>query len=137
MDTNIIERCTELAFNDEMGFPETVKLLLATGVQLYYADLAKCQKVHYGFDGSVYTEQLPFANDEKPVQQFRQEEITAALAAIARNEIDYPEFLRRIIAAGVISYTAFLTGQKVVYVGREGQSYTEPFPQQLIQYLAG
>jgi uncharacterized protein YbcV (DUF1398 family) len=36
--------------------------------------------------------------------------------------------MRRAAAAGVVAYWAFLTGKKVMYFGRDGESHTEWFP---------
>jgi uncharacterized protein YbcV (DUF1398 family) len=51
-----------------------------------------------------------------------------ALASTQRREIGYPEFLRRMMAAGTVGYTVFINGQQTQYVGRHGDSYAEPFP---------
>jgi len=66
---------------------------------------------------------------------FERKAVTDALAAIQNEEIDYPEFLRRIIKGGCASYMVFLRGRKTVYTGNDGESYTENFPAQLTRYL--
>ena len=53
----------------------------------------------------------------------------AAVKAIQRSEIGYAEFLRRIMAAGCSHYEVFIAGRKAMYFGRDGEFYTEPFPQ--------
>jgi uncharacterized protein YbcV (DUF1398 family) len=52
----------------------------------------------------------------------------AAITAIQRRVIAYPEFLRLIMAAGTASYSVFLNGRKVIYFSRNGEFHVEPFP---------
>ncbi len=54
--------------------------------------------------------------------------VEAAVRAIQRQEIQYREFCRRIVAAGCVGYHVFLEGRRVVYYGRAGDSHTEYFP---------
>jgi len=91
-------------------------------------------KVSYGAD-EAYAESLPLTNPGKLGNRFREGTITDATAAIQRKEIDYPEFLRRLIAGGCVFYAIFMKGRKMVYVGSYGESHEEDFPEQLIRYL--
>jgi len=45
-----------------------------------------------------------------------------------QQEIGYAEFLRRIMRAGCARYLVFFCGRKAMYLGRNGESYIEPFP---------
>jgi uncharacterized protein YbcV (DUF1398 family) len=55
-------------------------------------------------------------------------ELVAAIREAQADTIPYPEFIKRSTAAGVIGYWAFLTGRKVIYFGRKGETHTEEFP---------
>jgi uncharacterized protein YbcV (DUF1398 family) len=54
--------------------------------------------------------------------------VVAAIRAAQRDEIRYPEFIKRSRAAGVVAYWAFLTGRQVCYFGRQGECHVEKFP---------
>jgi uncharacterized protein YbcV (DUF1398 family) len=134
MDTKAIRECTRLNFEGKIGFGENVKRLLAAGAVWYYVDLVQLKKVSYGA-GDAYTESLPLTDPGKSDNRFSEKAITDAIAATQRKEIDYPEFLRRLIAGGCAYYVIFMKGRKMAYVGSLGDSHEEDFPEQLIRYL--
>ena len=52
----------------------------------------------------------------------------ATVKVILRRDIGYAVFLLRIMRAVCASYSVYFGGRKAVYFGRDGDSYTEPFP---------
>jgi uncharacterized protein YbcV (DUF1398 family) len=128
MDERALRDCTALAFANRITFPETVARLLHAGVERYHADLVALEKTFYGERGETSRHALPLRDPPAIPAAFSQPDVKGAVAASQRGEIDYPEFLRRILAAGVASYFVFLRGGKVVYVGRHGEWHVEPFP---------
>ncbi len=128
MDRAILHECLAAAFSGRMTFPETVGKMMETGVERYDADLTRLEKMHYGLDGATHLETMPL-DDAPPVPvEFTAEGVQAAITAIQRREIQYPEFLRRVMAAGTASYSVFLNGRKAIYFGRNGDFHVEPFP---------
>jgi uncharacterized protein YbcV (DUF1398 family) len=134
MDTKAIEECTQLNFEGKIGFGENVKRLLAAGAVWYFVDLVQLKKVSYGAD-NAYAESMPLTNPGKVGNKFSERAISDTTAAIQRKEIDYPEFLRRLIAGGCVYYVIFMKGRKMAYVGSLGESHEEDFPEQLVKYL--
>lgn len=134
MDTKAIEECTRLNFEGKIGFGENVKRLLAAGAVWYYVDLVQLKKVSYGTD-DAYAESMPLTNPGKVGNKFSEMTITDTIAAIQGKEIDYPEFLRRLIEGGCVCYAIFMKGGKMAYIGSLGESHEEVFPEQLIKYL--
>ena len=127
LNLDVIRECEDGSLSNELTFPEVVGKLAAIGVTHYYADLARMVKVYYGAD-AAHQEQLPM----KPIpvaEHFSDAGVKSALSSIQRGEIDYPEFLRRITAAGAVCYMVFINGRRAVYVGRRGEFYVENFPQ--------
>jgi uncharacterized protein YbcV (DUF1398 family) len=59
---------------------------------------------------------------------FSGESVAATIRAVQKGEIQYREFCARIAAAGCADYHVFLTGQRVVYRGRQGDCHVEWFP---------
>ena len=108
-------------------FPQVVQRMLAAGVQSYFVDAVRAEHTVYFADGATLIENMHLALD--PVApQFSKPAIVAAIRAAQRDEIRYPEFMRRSSAAGVVAYWAYLTGRKVIYFGAEGDFHVELFP---------
>lgn len=108
-------------------FPEVVKHFLDVNVESYFVDLRARQDILYLNNGATLAEPLDL--DYGPIaQQFSKPAIVAALRAAQRDEIRYPEFMRRAAAAGVVAYWAMLTGKRVLYFGRQGDIHVEWFP---------
>jgi uncharacterized protein YbcV (DUF1398 family) len=108
-------------------FPEVVRRLLEVGVESYFCDLATGAETFYMSDGKTHVEKmvLPLS----PVaEEFSSSDVIDAIRAAQADKIRYPEFVKRSTAAGVIAYWAFLTGRKVIYFGRKGDSHVEDFP---------
>lgn len=127
IDPAVIEECTRLSFNDA-GFPEVIQRLGATGVERYTADLVRLEKTYYGISGDTAADALPLENPPAIGGGFVEAEVRQAIAASQKREIGYAEFLRRVMAAGTVSYMVFLTGRRAVYFGRNGDFHVERFP---------
>lgn len=125
-----IESISQGSFKGDLAFPDVVKKLMDGNVAHYYTDLITFQKTYYAIDGSIHTSKLPYTNSSVIGNIFSEKDVVEALRAIQRGDIEYPEFLDRIIRAGVINYTAFLLGKQVHYVGAKGDIYIEHFPGQ-------
>ncbi len=128
MDKAVLHECLTNAIAGRMTFPETVMRMLETGVERYDANLTLMEKTHYGTDGSTQVENIPLADAPAVPTEFSQESVQNAITAIRRRKIDYPEFLRRVMAAGTTSYSVYLNGRKAIYFGRNGDFHVEPFP---------
>ena len=127
MDTQVMEEATSRSLQGTITFGEVVKNLLAIGVESYDADLVRMEKTYYMPNGETHIEELEFRG---PViaQDFKEQEVVAALKAIQKQEINYVEFLNRILKAGTTRYIVFLTGKKAIYYGRKGEFHVENFP---------
>ncbi|MGC1421939.1 MAG: DUF1398 family protein [Terracidiphilus sp.] len=108
-------------------FPEVVGRMLAAGVESYFVDVPRAEDVVYLRDGTALTVKMHLQLDVV-AEEFSEEGIVAAIGAAQRDEIRYPEFMRKSCAAGVTAYWAFLTGKKVIYFGRKGEFHEEYFP---------
>jgi uncharacterized protein YbcV (DUF1398 family) len=127
VNTNAIHEVMTETQAGKLIFPEVVRRLLEVGVESYFCDLATGAETFYMRDGQTYVEKmtLPMA----PIaEEFSSTGLIAAVRGAQADTIRYPEFAKRSAAAGVIAYWAFLTGRKVIYFGRKGESHTEEFP---------
>lgn len=128
MQAAVLHECVRLAFEDRMTFPETVKRLLGDGVERYRADLVRLEKTYYAPDGQTHVERLPLTDTPAIAEQLSTDGVKDALLAIQSRKIDYPEFLRRIMAAGTTTYSVYLLGKRAIYFGRLGDFHVEHFP---------
>jgi uncharacterized protein YbcV (DUF1398 family) len=127
VNINVIHKVMAETQAGELVFSEVVRRLLEIGVESYFCDRASGTETFYMRDGQTHAEKmvLPMA----PIaEEFSASGLIAAIRGAQADTIRYPEFAKRSAAAGVIAYWAFLTGRKVVYFGRKGESHTEEFP---------
>jgi len=122
-DMNLLKEC----LNKKVTFPERIKNLSKIGIERYYVDLMKLEITYYSQDSNFYVEALPIENIPAMAIDFDKAKVIAAIQANQQGKIDYQSFLREIIAAGTVSYTVYLDGKQVVYIGRKGESHTENF----------
>jgi uncharacterized protein YbcV (DUF1398 family) len=127
MNTQTIADCMKASFADT-PFPAVVQTLAGAGVHGYRADLLKLRNTYYDDSADAFDEALPLADAPAVAARFDGDSVAATVKAIQQRQIGYAEFLRRIMKAGCASYSVFFDGRKAVYVGRNGDSYTEPFP---------
>jgi uncharacterized protein YbcV (DUF1398 family) len=128
MNIDTISECMKLSFADT-PFPQVLRRLVGAGVQSYNADLVKLRNTYYGADGEAYDEALPLADAPAIAPAFDPTAVAATVKSIQRGEIGYAEFLRSIMSSGCAHYEVFIAGRKAMYFGRDGEFYTEPFPQ--------
>ena len=127
MRKQVIHELAMATQQGKMTFSEVVKGLLEVGVESYLVNFATMQKTHFLSDGA--THMVPMILDHGPVAaEFDSGAIVAALSDAQADVIRYPEFVKRVVSAGVIGYWAFLTGKKVIYLGRKGEQYIREFP---------
>jgi uncharacterized protein YbcV (DUF1398 family) len=127
MNTQTIADCMKASFADT-PFPVVVRTLAGAGVHGYRADLLKLRNTYYDDASGAFDETLPLSDAPAIGAHFDGDAVAATVKAIQQSQIGYAEFLRRIMKAGCASYSVFFDGRKAVYVGRDGDSYTEPFP---------
>lgn len=123
-----------------LPFPETVKALRELNVTRYFVDFAACTITCYISSpaaagperGQVEVIRTPSFADHKgfpgewPI--WDGSGVVAAIRFAQRGEGNYHEFAALMIKAGVVGYHAFLTGQRVLYFGSEGDFHVEWFP---------
>lgn len=127
MNVETISGCLQLSFADT-PFPAVAARLAAAGVAAYAADLITLRKTYYDAGSGSVDLALPLADAPAVASAFDPAAVAAEVRAIQRRETGYAEFLRRIMRAGCARYSVFLAGRKVMYFGRDGEFYTEPFP---------
>lgn len=110
------------------AFPEIVADLMANGVEYYHVDYAAKSFTFYSENGSSAQAPLTFEGLPPIAKDFNVEELKAAILDSQRNGQKFRVFCQRAMSAGVQGYFAFLRGQRVTYLGRQGDQHTEWFP---------
>jgi uncharacterized protein YbcV (DUF1398 family) len=111
----------------QLTFPMVISSLSAVGVESYFADLARRTDTFYLPNGETHVEAMDHPS-AIITEDFSKSEIVAAIRAAQADQIRYPEFIKRAMAAGTTAYWVFLTGRKVIYFGRKGDLHIEEFP---------
>lgn len=122
-----IQRCADGAMTGKLLFPEIVDMLAQIGVERYHADYSRQETTYYLADGeslAVTTHHPPHAT----AKEFSASGVEAAVQQSQQNEHTYLEFIRKTMEAGCVGYFVQITGRRVLYFGRKGESHTEHFP---------
>lgn len=127
MNTQVMHETTTRSLAGTITFPEVVMKLMQIGTESYHCDLVRKAKTYYMPDGQTHFEELDYKGPAI-AENFSQEQVIAAIRAIQKQEINYKEFLNRIMKAGTTRYFVFLQGKKAIYYGRKGDFHIENFP---------
>ncbi len=109
-------------------FADIVRQLLDNGVEYYQVDYAAQVFRFYGPSGAMVTVPLLFEDLPPVAPDFDRDELRAAILDSQQNGQKFRAFSQRATAAGVQGYFAFLRGQRVTYLGRQGDQHVEWFP---------
>jgi len=127
INTEVMRNTLRESEAGNLTFPQVVRALSGVGVESYFADLARGVDTFYLAGGETHTEKMAHRATEIS-ESFSESGIVAAIRAAQADEIRYPEFLNRAMAAGVTAYWVFINGRKAIYFGREGGLHIEEFP---------
>jgi uncharacterized protein YbcV (DUF1398 family) len=127
MNTDTIAECMKLSFAST-PFPQVVQKLAGAGVRSYNADLVRLRKTYYDAANATAEEAMPLTASPPISASFDKPGVAATVRDIQQGRIGYPEFLRRIMAAGCAHYSVYIGGRKAIYFGRDGDFHIEDFP---------
>lgn len=125
--TLMIQGCTRGALSGELAFPEIVGRLTQIGVERYHADYTRQEITYYLSDGDSLVVAAPHPS-YTTAAEFSSSAVEAAVRQSQRNEHTYVDFIRKSMAAGCVGYFVQITGRRVIYFGRNGESHVEHFP---------
>jgi uncharacterized protein YbcV (DUF1398 family) len=122
----VMHECARLSDHGKISFPEVVRKLTQAGVERFHTDLCCQEHVFYLPNSETHVEPMDLP-DWPLAQEFNEGWIKLALDARQSGEIQYMEFLRRLMLAGCVGYFVLLAGRKAEYFGRKGEIFIEPF----------
>lgn len=125
--TQIIQACIDGALSGELTFPDILGKLMQIGVERYHADYSRHEVTYYLTNGDSLA--VAASHPTYPTAlEFSPSSVEAAVRQSQRNEHTYLDFIRKTQAAGCVGYFVQLTGRRVIYFGRGGDSHIEHFP---------
>ncbi|HEY3789534.1 MAG TPA: DUF1398 family protein [Urbifossiella sp.] len=122
-----IQGCARGALTGELAFPEIVGRLSQLGVERYHAEYSRQEITYYLPDGDSLVVATPHQSHTTSAE-FSTLAVEAAVRQSQRNEHTYLDFIRKTMAAGCVGYFVQITGRRVIYFGRNGDSHVEHFP---------
>ncbi|ENY3129597.1 DUF1398 family protein [Vibrio cholerae] len=128
MESKIVADVASATLDGSINFPEVVRQLLEAGVEYYHVDYVALQKTYYSASGEIIKTPINYEDLPAVRYEFNVNALREAISDSQQNGQQYRDFTKRAMSAGVQSYTAFLCGRRVTYVGRLGDQYTEWFP---------
>ncbi len=125
--TQLIHECAQGALTGELTFPEIVGRLTRVGVERYHADYSRQEITYYMADGESLVVATPHPA-QTTAAAFSASAVEAAVRQSQHNEHTYLDFIRKTMVAGCVGYFVQITGRRVIYFGRNGESHVEHFP---------
>lgn len=128
MNADKVLASAQATLDGSMPFPQIVGNLVADGVEYYHVDFAARSFTFYSAAGAAVHAALSFEGLPGIAEHFDVAELNAAILDSQQNGQAFRAFCQRAMRAGVQGYFAFLRGQRVTYLGRQGNLHTEWFP---------
>lgn len=128
MNADVIKKMAEVTLTGSMPFPEIVGNLVKEGVEYYRVDFIALSFCFYSASGGVVIAPLKLEGLPEVATDFNVAELRAAILDSQQNGQKFRQFCARAMVSGVQSYFAFLRGQRVLYIGRQGDQHIEWFP---------
>ena len=128
MNTDLITAAAKATLAGDMPFPQIVAQLIEAGVELYHVDYLALRKTFYSGSGATVTTSIPYENLPAVAADFDASALRSNILDSQQNNQPYRDFSIRAMQAGVQGYFAFLRGQRVTYLGRQGDEHIEWFP---------
>lgn len=128
MNAAAIEQLATATLNGSMPFPEILGRLMDEGVDFYQVDYRLRQFRFYGVHGDAVLAPLALKDLPEVHEVFDATKLQAAIHDSQMNGQKFRDFSVRAMLAGVQFYCVFLSGKRVMYLGRHGDQHVEWFP---------
>ncbi len=128
MDADAVNSLAKATLDGSLPFPKIVGELIAQGVEYYHVDYALNSFTFYSAAGAIVTAALPFEGLPSISLEWDATALKAAIIDSQQHGQKFRQFCERAMLAGVQGYFAFLRGQRVTYLGRNGDQHVEWFP---------
>ncbi len=125
--TQVIQESALGALNGSLTFPEIVGKLASIDVERYHVDYPRQEITYFIAENESLVVGTP--HPLQPIaSHFSGTSLELAARQSQRNEHSYLDFIRKTTSAGCLGYFVQITGRRVIYFGRDGDSHVEYFP---------
>lgn len=128
MDADAVGSLAKASLEGSLPFPRIIGNLIEQGVESYHVDYAARSFTFYSAAGAAVTTVLPFEGLPCISSEWDAAALRAAILDSQAHGQTFRQFCHRAMLAGVQGYFAFLLGQRVTYLGRNGDQHVEWFP---------
>jgi uncharacterized protein YbcV (DUF1398 family) len=128
MDADAVISLAKTTLEGSLPFPQIVGELIAQGVEYYHVDYASKSFTFYSAGGAAIFASLTFEGLPSISQEWNESALKEAILDSQQNGQTFRQFCARAMSAGVQGYFAFLRGQRVTYLGRNGDQHVEWLP---------
>lgn len=125
--TQVIRECAHGALAGKLTFPEIAGQLAQIGIERYHVDYSRQEITYYSPEGDSIVIATTHPSHETTTQ-FSASAVADAVRQSQRNEHTYLDFIQKTMSAGCVGYFVQITGRRVIYFGRSGESHVEYFP---------
>lgn len=123
----VIQATFDASNQGRIHFGEVIARLSAVHVEAYHVDYRSGHTTCYLPDGSTLDLRFELPPDGI-AKVFDADALRAAIRGAQQGQVMYPEFKRLSQRAGCAGYTVWIAGRHVSYVGRQGETHIESFP---------
>jgi len=123
----LIRQTFEASQAGTIHFGQVIAALMSVDVESYFVDYRTRQVTYYFPNDEVFSLNYE-AEHEVFGQSFVQTDVKAAIVGAQKGEVMYPEFKKLTQKAGCIGYFVWIKGRHVSYLGRNGETHVEHFP---------
>lgn len=128
MNTELITAAAKATLAGDKPFPQIVGMLIEAGVEFYHVDYLALRKTYYSGEGATVTTPISCEGLPPVAADFDVAALRSNILDSQQNGQSWRDFSLRAMRGGVQGYFAFLRGQRVTYMGRQGDLHTEWFP---------
>lgn len=123
----VIQSTFEASNTGRLHFGDVIAQLTRVQVESYHVDYRSGRTTCYLPSGA--TLDLGFELPQEGIaMDFDGDAVRSAILGAQQGRVMYPEFKQLSQRAGCIGYTVWIAGRHVTYLGRQGETHVERFP---------
>ncbi len=122
-----IQATFDVSNQGTIHFGQVIGQLVGAGVESYHVDYRSGRTTYYLPDGTTADFRLETPRNRIP-EAFDGDAVRAAIVGAQQGRVMYPEFKLQSQQAGCVGYTVRIAGRYVTYLGRNGETHVERFP---------
>ncbi len=127
MNKTVIQEVIDKALAGKITFPEVVATLMREDVESYHVDFLRNEFRCYAKNGESFVTSVALVHDGV-AGEFSAEALERINKRVQAGQASHADFVREGAVAGCAYYIVYIYGQRVRYLGRDGDEYIQYFP---------